>query len=234
MVSFPDASRFVTLLTKNDLRFMGYTFLLGVGRQEEALSFLKQGIDAIPSSVILNLALAESLELSTNSATSDAKTTTVAEIHSTYDRLLRALQTDLEEAERKVAAVTASDAEEGLGNGDLLNTDINDTGTVNGSSLAYPTTLEMNGRAPSKIIKEESGSSQATTTSTSTSTVNLSDKEKLEKDLRSLRQEYGLVYILYIRFALRAEGIGAARKTAFARARKDKWSSWEVFEAAGG
>ena len=60
---------------------MGYTFLLGVGKQEDALSFLKQGIDANPSSVILNLALAESLELSANSASSDAKKPTIAEIH---------------------------------------------------------------------------------------------------------------------------------------------------------
>ncbi|KLO08580.1 Suf-domain-containing protein [Schizopora paradoxa] len=209
-----------------EIWFMGYTFLLGVGKQDDALSFLKQGIDANPSSVILNLALAESLELSANSASSDAKKTAIAEIHATYNRLLRAMQTDLEEAEKKVAAATAAETEDGTG--DLHNNDImND---MDGPSLAYPQSLDVNGRSPSKIIKEESGSSQATTTSTSSMT-NATDKERAEKELRSLRQEYGLVYILYIRFAMRAEGIDASR-AAFARARKDKWSPWEVFESA--
>ena len=37
---------------------------------------------------------------------------------------------------------------------------------------------------------------------------------------------------MYIRFALRAEGVDASR-AAFAKARKDKLTTWEVFEAAG-
>ncbi|KAH8109146.1 hypothetical protein DFH11DRAFT_1628762 [Phellopilus nigrolimitatus] len=49
--------------------------------------------------------------------------------------------------------------------------------------------------------------------------------------LRERQQEYGLVYIVYIRFALRAEGVDASRAV-FWKARKNKWTTWEVFESA--
>lgn len=37
---------------------------------------------------------------------------------------------------------------------------------------------------------------------------------------------------MYMRFARRAEGLKPARSV-FGKARKDKWISWEVYEAAG-
>lgn len=51
-------------------------------------------------------------------------------------------------------------------------------------------------------------------------------------ELRDRRQTYSGVYITYIRFARRTGGVEEER-TAFAKACKDKWSTWEVFEAAG-
>jgi cleavage stimulation factor subunit 3 len=53
------------------------------------------------------------------------------------------------------------------------------------------------------------------------------------KELTERRSEYGLVYIMYMRFGRRAEGLKASR-TVFARARRDKWIPWEVYEASGG
>ncbi|RXW20199.1 hypothetical protein EST38_g5659 [Candolleomyces aberdarensis] len=49
-------------------------------------------------------------------------------------------------------------------------------------------------------------------------------------ELQERRTEYGLVYVLYMRFARRAEGLQALRKV-FGKARKDKWATWEVYEA---
>lgn len=47
------------------------------------------------------------------------------------------------------------------------------------------------------------------------------------------RTEYGLVWIMYMRFAMRSEGVKPSRAI-FAKARKDKRTPWEVYEAAGG
>ncbi|TRM68704.1 hypothetical protein BD626DRAFT_394151 [Schizophyllum amplum] len=45
------------------------------------------------------------------------------------------------------------------------------------------------------------------------------------------RKEYGHAYVMYIRFARRAEGEKAGRSL-FSKARKDRWTPWEVYEAA--
>lgn len=58
-----------------------------------------------------------------------------------------------------------------------------------------------------------------------------SEKPK-SQELTTRREEYGQVYVMYIRFALRSGGVEASRQ-AFAKARKDKWTPWQVFEAAG-
>jgi len=51
-------------------------------------------------------------------------------------------------------------------------------------------------------------------------------------ELQKHRTEYGLAWIMYMRFGRRAEGVKASR-AAFGKARKDKWTPWEVYEAAG-
>ncbi|KAF9567671.1 Suf-domain-containing protein [Agrocybe pediades] len=50
-------------------------------------------------------------------------------------------------------------------------------------------------------------------------------------ELQKHRTEYGLAWIMYMRFAWRAEGVKVARSV-FSKARKDTWSPWEVYEAA--
>ena len=52
------------------------------------------------------------------------------------------------------------------------------------------------------------------------------------KELKNRRTEFGIAWIVYMRFARRAETHRAARDV-FSRARKDKWIPWEVYEAAG-
>lgn len=52
------------------------------------------------------------------------------------------------------------------------------------------------------------------------------------KDLAEWRKEYGLVWNMYMRAARRSVSRQAFRDT-FAKARKDRWVPWEVYEAAG-
>ena len=53
-----------------------------------------------------------------------------------------------------------------------------------------------------------------------------------QKELARRRTELGIAWIAYMRFARRAEGLKPARNV-FGKARKDKWISWEIYEAAG-
>lgn len=52
------------------------------------------------------------------------------------------------------------------------------------------------------------------------------------QDLSSRQTAYGVSWIAYMRFARRAESLEAARAV-FGKARKDPWTPWEVYEAAG-
>jgi hypothetical protein len=63
--------------------------------------------------------------------------------------------------------------------------------------------------------------------------------EKLNEPLKNIREElyrqkqsYGSVYIAYLKFTRRAEGLESFRAI-FQKAMKDKWTPWEVYEAAG-
>jgi cleavage stimulation factor subunit 3 len=58
------------------------------------------------------------------------------------------------------------------------------------------------------------------------------EKPPRSKELAERRTEYGVVWIMYMRFGRRAEGLQSSR-TIFGRARKDRWTPWEVYEAAG-
>jgi cleavage stimulation factor subunit 3 len=51
------------------------------------------------------------------------------------------------------------------------------------------------------------------------------------KELAERRTEYGLAIIMYMRFCNRAENLQSFRN-AFKQARKDRWTPWEVYEAA--
>jgi len=63
-------------------------------------------------------------------------------------------------------------------------------------------------------------------------TTQTDEKPPQNKELSEKRQEYGLAWTVYMRFARRAEGLKSARAV-FAQARRDKWTPWEVYESAG-
>ncbi len=53
-----------------------------------------------------------------------------------------------------------------------------------------------------------------------------------EMELQKQRTEYGLVWIMYMHFAMRSEGVKKSREI-FAQARKDEKVPWSVYEASG-
>jgi cleavage stimulation factor subunit 3 len=60
-----------------------------------------------------------------------------------------------------------------------------------------------------------------------------SDKKPLkDTELQRLKTEYGVAWIMYMRFGRRSEGVKSLRGI-FGKARKDRWIPWEVYEASG-
>ena len=87
-----------------------------------------------------------------------------------------------------------------------------------GSQADAPSTQAQNGMQ-----------SQSSSFNTQSST---DDKPPKNKELTDKRTDYGNVWIVYIRFARRAEGLQSAR-TLFGKARRDRLTPWEVHEAEG-
>lgn len=56
--------------------------------------------------------------------------------------------------------------------------------------------------------------------------------DRHNKELEGMKGELGVVWIMLMRFARRAEGLRPARGI-FTKARKDKFCPWSVYEAAG-
>ena len=121
--------------------------------------------------------------------------------------MLQGLQEELEAAEKK------------LGNIDGKNPAENETEEGNESKE------QTNG-----IQKEASTLTTHSQSSVNTTSTDTSDQLPM-MEFKEWKQEYGVVYILYIRFAMRSEGLDSSRAV-FSRARKDKFAPWEVYEAA--
>ena len=58
------------------------------------------------------------------------------------------------------------------------------------------------------------------------------EKPPKRTELHRLKTEYGLAWIMYMRFGRRSEGVKSLRGI-FGKARKDRWVPWEVYEASG-
>lgn len=183
----------------SEIWFMAYSWTNNVGRTDEALQLLKAGIEANPTSFVLNFALAENYELQKNNA----------EVHATYTKLLQGVLEEIEALDAKVNASTSANEKDAA------------SGTA---SATEPSAEQPEVPPPSSGLNKELSVSTATSSSAS-------EEASLATQLRERKQEYGLVYIMYIRFAMRSEGLEASR-VVFQKARKDKFAPWEVFEAA--
>ncbi|GLB33223.1 putative suf-domain-containing protein [Lyophyllum shimeji] len=98
-------------------------------------------------------------------------------------------------------------------------------------SKATDTSLSSNGfvTAAAATTTVTEGGTQSTSSSFNTQVSE--DKPPKTSELAERRTEYGLAYIVYMRFGRRAEGVKSSRAI-FGKARKDRWTPWEVYEAA--
>ncbi|KAH9950118.1 Suf-domain-containing protein [Amylocystis lapponica] len=174
----------------SEVWYMAYVWTNSIGKTEEAISLLKTGIEANPSSFVLNFAYAEAQELAQN----------FEEVHATFDKFLDVLKRDLEIIENRVSSANSSFS--------------------NGSAPATQP-------APSDAAQAFGQQSQNSSFNTQTS----DEKPPKSKELVDRRTEYGIAWIMYMRFARRAEGQKSSRAV-FAKARKERWTPWEVYEAA--
>lgn len=90
----------------------------------------------------------------------------------------------------------------------------------------------------SAAIPNGSGNSTATieagiqSTNSSFNTQASDEKPSKPTELQRLRTEYGVAWIMYMRFGRRSEGVKSLRGI-FGKARRDRWLPWEVYEASG-
>lgn len=131
-----------------------------------------------------------------------------AEVHATFDKFVDVLRRDLEEIEARVSSANSSFS----------------SNTSGATEAANPTEAALAFGLPTPGTQSQSSSFNT----------QVSD-EKLpkSKELAERRTEYGIAWIVYMRFARRAEGLKTSRAV-FGRARRERWTPWEVYEAAGG
>jgi cleavage stimulation factor subunit 3 len=90
------------------------------------------------------------------------------------------------------------------------------------------TSLASNGTAPAAA----NGNNNAAEQNSSFGSQGSDEKPPHVTELQKQRTEYGLVWIMYMRFVRRAEGVKSSR-IVFSKARRDRWTPWEVYEADG-
>lgn len=125
------------------------------------------------------------------------------EVHVTFDKLISNVRKSLEELEAANKSANSSFSSD------------DGTTTVTGA----PTVTATPKPEPGVPLKDSSFNSQ-------------SSEGQPSKEMIERKKEYGLLYIMYMRFGKRAEGFKSSRAI-FARARKDRFTPWEVYEAAG-
>ncbi|KAI0771691.1 hypothetical protein BD413DRAFT_475587 [Trametes elegans] len=184
----------------SEIWYMAYAWTNSIGKTDEANALLKSGIDANPSSFVLNFAYAEALEVQGN----------FAEVHATYEKFLDVLRKDLETVEARVNSANSSNSSIGS--------------QASQSSLKDSNAMDVTpGLSQSQSQPPSQNSSFATQAG--------DEKPPKSKELTDKRTDYGIVYIMYMRFGRRAEGLKSARNV-FGKARRDRWTPWEVYEAA--
>jgi cleavage stimulation factor subunit 3 len=125
-----------------------------------------------------------------------------ADVHDTYDKFLTLLRSQLEMFEQTITSADTS------------------------SSTAVPTTgtgndVVNNNHAPATT---EPG---IQSTNSSFNTQASDEKPSKNTELQKLRTEYGVAWIMYVRFGSRSEGVKSLRGIFF-KVRKDRWIPWEV------
>ncbi|KAI6155947.1 hypothetical protein BKA82DRAFT_4084195 [Pisolithus tinctorius] len=159
------ATQVIRMRFYSEIWYMAFVWTNSIGKQEEALNILKAGIEANPTSFLLNFAYAELQEGRKE----------YAEVNATFDKLIDRLHVQLEELEARVNSASSSFSSD-----------------ITGRSVAT--------------------SNQGTVSNNSSfATQNADEKPPKSKELQE----------------------APTFRAVFAKARKDRWTPWEVYEAAG-
>ncbi|KAI0740261.1 hypothetical protein C8Q76DRAFT_707266, partial [Earliella scabrosa] len=124
-----------------------------------------------------------------------------AEVHAVFDKFLKILSKDLEALEAKVNSANSA------------------SGSIDSQQGSPKDNQAM-------VVTPAGVQSQNTLLNTQFTDV----RPPKNKELTDKRTDYGNVWIVYIRFARRAEGLQSAR-TLFGKARRDRLTPWEVYQA---
>ena len=133
-----------------------------------------------------------------------------ADVHATYDKFLTLLRSQLDTFEQTTASTTT---------------------TLSPTAATGPSTGSGNGVSNSNTAPVTAEAGMASNNS-SFSTQASDEKPSKHTELQRLRTEYGVAWIMYMRFGRRAEGVKSLRGI-FGKARRDRWIPWEVYEASG-
>ena len=130
-----------------------------------------------------------------------------ADVHTTYDKFLTLLRSQLETFEQTITSANTSSS----------------------TAAAAPTNGSGNG-----IVNNHTSTTEPGIQSTNSSFNTQASDEKPSKnaELQRLRTEYGVAWIMYMRFGRRSEGVKSLRAIFF-KARRERFIPWEVYEASG-
>jgi cleavage stimulation factor subunit 3 len=130
-----------------------------------------------------------------------------ADVHASYDKFLTLLRSQLETFEQTITSANTSS-----------------------STAAVPTNGSGNGVVNNNHVPATEPGIQSTNSSFNTQASD--EKPSKNTELQRLRTEYGVAWIMYMRFGRRSEGVKSLRGI-FGKARRDRWIPWEVYEAGG-
>ena len=213
---------FCGLRTTHDLsktiRYMSYVWNNKVEGDSDAINILDQGIKANPArSVVTSVSciyclipycafpcLVSSFLLNLAYIEIQEMNKNKSAVVAAFDRFLSVLRANLEAIEYRV-------------NSDEVSPEPDSNSSESSNSLTISATRRTTANTMFKNNSSVSGDLDALLQA---------------KDLAEWRKEYGLVWNMYMRAARRSVSRQAFRDT-FAKARKDRWVPWEVYEAAG-
>ena len=130
-----------------------------------------------------------------------------ADVHATYDKFLTLLRSQLEAFEQTITPANTSS-----------------------STATIPTNGTGNGVNNNHAPATTEGGIQSTNSSFNTQASD--ERPSKNAELQKLRTEYGVAWIMYMRFGRRSEGVKSFRGI-FGKARRDRLIPWEVYEASG-
>lgn len=174
----------------------------GLDKSEEGLQYLKTGLEANPTSFLLTFALAEQEEIKGHKA----------EARAAYEALLKTHGAEIDKLKdsitEEVEAAQGPEIESDDADGVNRAADDDD---MEGAGV------ELSETQKKKLEREQRGTAV---------------REKRQKELDDLVTAAGVIWIMYMRFARRTEGLRAARGI-FSAARKSAHVSWHVYESSG-